>query len=87
MLKAHTKKYDFEHLMLNQISYYLLLPTPSNLKISSIRHHFVIEDCNKLAPTNKVNQIKLMLIKRKTTDFSRIQGVFSSRRGEATIMR
>ena len=27
--------------------------------MSSMRHHFVMEDCNKLAPINKVNQYQL----------------------------
>jgi hypothetical protein len=31
--------------------------------------------------------MRYVLRKRKTTDFDRIQGVFSSRRGDATIMR
>lgn len=42
---------------------YLIGLTPIALNISSIKHHFVKEDCNKLAPTNSVNQMKLMFTK------------------------
>lgn len=31
-------------------------------KISSIKHHLVIDDCNKFAPTKTVNQSQFMFI-------------------------
>ncbi len=35
--------------------------TPSLVKISSIKHHLVMDDCNKLAPTKAVNHNQFWL--------------------------
>jgi hypothetical protein len=37
--------------------------TPNLSRISSNRHHLVMDDCSKLAPTKAVNQRKWMLTK------------------------
>ena len=38
------------------VRFTLTRPMPSFLRISSIRHQFVMEDCSRFAPTNAVNQ-------------------------------
>jgi len=40
------------------VFYYEIYFTPSFFSITDIRHQFVNPDCNKLAPTNAVNQIQ-----------------------------
>ena len=58
-----------------QDSFESLIPT--FLKISSIKHHLVMDDCNKLAPTKMVNhnQFSLTYIPKRTLIITKVPAI------------